>query len=51
MFTDRPAGGVSQAVNALWGSAKAEPQAAAQPLLDLFRDGAPELRKSIGGKV
>jgi hypothetical protein len=51
MFTDRPAGAVSQAVNALWGSAKADPQAAAQPLLDLFRDGAPELRKSIGGKV
>jgi hypothetical protein len=51
MFTDRPAGGVSHAVNSLWGSAKADPQAAGQPLLDLFRDGAPELRKSIGGKV
>ena len=51
MFTDRPAGGLSQAVNSLWGSAKADPQATDQPLLDLFRDGTPELRKSIGGKV
>jgi len=61
MFTDRPQGGVSQAVNTLWGQAKsgtlagtlAETQAAGEPskLLDLFRDAAPPLRKSIGGKV
>ncbi len=57
MFTDRPQGGVSQAVNTLWGAAKAgtlaETQAAGEPskLLDLFRDAPPPLRKSIGGKV
>lgn len=53
MFTDRPQGGVSQAVNTLWGTAKAEARAADEPskLLDLFRDAPPPLRKSIGGKV
>jgi hypothetical protein len=53
MFTDRPQGGVSQAVNTLWGAGKAEAQTAGEPskLLDLFRDAAPPLRKSIGGKV
>jgi hypothetical protein len=54
MFTDRPQGGVSQAVNTLWGATKAETQAAGEPskLLDLFRDAPPPpLRKSIGGKV
>jgi hypothetical protein len=53
MFTDRPQGGVSQAVNTLWGAGKAEAQTAGAPskLLDLFRDAAPPLRKSIGGKV
>ena len=58
MFTDRPQGGVSQAVNTLWGAARAggtlaETQAAGEPskLLDLFRDAPPPLRKSIGGKV
>jgi len=53
MFTDRPQGGVSQAVDTLWGAAKAEAQAADEPskLLDLFRDAPPPLRKSIGGKV
>ena len=58
MFTDRPRGGVSHTVNTLWGQAKpgtlAEPQPSGeQPskLLDLFRDPAPPLRKSIGGKV
>ena len=57
MFTDRPRGGVSHAVNTLWGQAKsgtlAEPQPSGEPskLLDLFRDPAPPLRKSIGGKV
>lgn len=52
MFTDRPQGGVSQAVNTLWGTAKAkaEAQAADEPskLLGLFRDAPPPLR---GGKV
>ena len=51
MFTDRPAGGVSPTVNSLWGSARPQSQTAGQPLLDLFHDSAPELRKSIGGKV
>jgi hypothetical protein len=52
MFTDRPRGGVSHAVNTLWG-AKADAQPSGEPskLLDLFRDPAPPLRKSIGGKV
>jgi len=51
LFSDRPAGGVSPAVNALWGAA--QPQPAAQPagLLDLFKDSGPALRKPIGGKV
>jgi len=52
MFTDRPQGGVSQAVNTLWGQAKAEqPVGEPSKLLDLFRDAGPALRKSIGGKV
>lgn len=51
MFTDRPQGGVSQAVNTLWGAGKADPPAGDSKLLDLFRDAAPPLRKSIGGKV
>ena len=48
-----PEAGVSRAVNTLWGQAKAESQLDAQPskLLDLFRDNAPPLRKSLGGKV
>lgn len=51
MFTDRPQGGLSPAVNTLWGAA--QPQPASQPsrLLDLFRDPAPGPRKSLGGKV
>ena len=52
MFTDAPRHGVSQAVNSLWGAAKAEPQPA-QPsaLYDLFKDATPPLRRSQGGKV
>jgi hypothetical protein len=51
MFTDRPQGGLSPAVNSLWGAAP--PQAPSQPsgLHDLFRDSTPDLRKSLGGKV
>ena len=53
MFTDRPQGGVSQAVNSLWGSRQTQPSGQPSGLLDLFRDPAPAppLRKSIGGKV
>ena len=53
MFTDVPRHGVSHAVNSLWAPAKAEPQPASQPsgLYDLFRDAAPPLRRSQGGKV
>ncbi len=52
MFTDRPAGGVSPAVNTLWGQAKAQtPGEEPSKLLDLFRDNGPPLRKSLGGKV
>ena len=51
MFTDRPQGGVSPAVNSLWGAAQPQPPSQPSGLLDLFKDAAPELRKSIGGKV
>lgn len=53
MFTDLPRQGVSQTVSKLWAPAKAAPEPASQPsgLHDLFRDVAPPLRKSQGGKV
>jgi hypothetical protein len=53
MFTDVPRHGVSQAVNSLWAPDKAAPQPATQPsgLYDLFKDVAPPLRRSQGGKV
>jgi hypothetical protein len=49
MFTDRPRGGLSPAVNSLWGSA--QPSGRSTGLDDLFKDAGPPLRKSLGGKV
>ncbi len=51
MFTDRPQGGVSPAVNSLWRTGQPQPANPPSGLLDLFRDPAPGLRKSVGGKV
>lgn len=53
MFTDLPRQGVSQTVSKLWAPATAAPEPASQPsgLHDLFKDVAPPLRRSQGGKV
>jgi Transglycosylase SLT domain len=51
MFTDRPQGGLSPAVNTLWGAAQQQPANQPSGLLELFRDPTPGLRKSLGGKV
>ncbi|HZT28079.1 MAG TPA: transglycosylase SLT domain-containing protein [Pseudolabrys sp.] len=51
MFTDAPRKAVSPAVNALWGGRQQPPANEPPNWNDLFRDPAPALRKSIGGKV